>query len=105
MSEMQDYKSSLTDVSSRKFETFSYLPEMSKDNIRKQVEYIVNQGWNPADIAHTAQGIMNQTLNTQASILAYTDVFAICAILAFAVVPVCFLFRGSKAGGGGAPAH
>jgi len=52
MSEMQDYKSSLTDVSSRKFETFSYLPEMSKGNIRKQVEYIVKQGWNPA-IEHT----------------------------------------------------
>ena len=28
MSEMQDYKSSLADVNSRKFETFSYLPEM-----------------------------------------------------------------------------
>ncbi len=48
MSEMQDYKSSLTDFTSRKFETFSYLPEMSKENIRKQVEYIVKQGWNPA---------------------------------------------------------
>jgi ribulose-bisphosphate carboxylase small chain len=52
MSEMQDYKSSLTDASSRKFETFSYLPEMDKEGIRKQVEYIVSQGWNPA-IEHT----------------------------------------------------
>ncbi len=52
MSDMQDYKSSLTDASSRKFETFSYLPEMSKDNIRKQVEYIVSKGWNPA-VEHT----------------------------------------------------
>ena len=52
MSEMQDYKSSLSDVSSRKFETFSYLPEMTKDQIRKQVEYIVSRGWNPA-IEHT----------------------------------------------------
>ncbi len=52
MSEMQDYKSSLTDVSSRKFETFSYLPEMEKSQIRKQVEYIVSKGWNPA-IEHT----------------------------------------------------
>src|SRR3569833_4688768 len=48
MSEMQDYKSSLSDVSSRKFETFSYLPEMTKEQIRKQVEYIVSKGWNPA---------------------------------------------------------
>ncbi|MBI5451129.1 MAG: ribulose bisphosphate carboxylase small subunit [Gammaproteobacteria bacterium] len=52
MSEMQDYKSSLADSASRKFETFSYLPEMSKDQIRKQVEYIINKGWNPA-IEHT----------------------------------------------------
>ena len=52
MSEMQDYKSSLTDVSSRKFETFSYLPAMKADEIRKQVEYIVKRGWNPA-IEHT----------------------------------------------------
>ena len=52
MSEMQDYKSSLTDTTSRKFETFSYLPAMSTDEIRKQVEYIVKRGWNPA-IEHT----------------------------------------------------
>ncbi|HYA39152.1 MAG TPA: ribulose bisphosphate carboxylase small subunit [Candidatus Methylomirabilis sp.] len=52
MSEMQDYKSSLTDVASRKFETFSYLPAMNTDEIRKQVEYIVKRGWNPA-IEHT----------------------------------------------------
>ena len=52
MSEMQDYKSSLGDVTSRKFETFSYLPEMSADQIRQQVEFIVSKGWNPA-IEHT----------------------------------------------------
>lgn len=52
MAEMQDYQSSLSDTSSRKFGTFSYLPEMDKDAIRKQVEYIVKQGWNPA-IEHT----------------------------------------------------
>ncbi|MHB8453483.1 MAG: ribulose bisphosphate carboxylase small subunit [Acidiferrobacterales bacterium] len=52
MSDMQDYKSSLTDVSSRKFETFSYLPAMNADEMRKQVEYIVKRGWNPA-IEHT----------------------------------------------------
>ncbi len=52
MSEMQDYKSSLEDVSSRKFETFSYLPEMTPEQIRAQVKYIVSKGWNPA-IEHT----------------------------------------------------
>ena len=48
MSEMQDYASSLSDPGSRKFETFSYLPAMSDAEIRKQVQYIVQCGWNPA---------------------------------------------------------
>ncbi|MCW8826007.1 MAG: ribulose bisphosphate carboxylase small subunit [Gammaproteobacteria bacterium] len=52
MSDMQDYSSSLADASSRKFETFSYLPEMSADEIRKQIEFIVSKGWNPS-IEHT----------------------------------------------------
>lgn len=52
MSDMQDYKSSLSDANSRKFETFSYLPEMDQARIRRQVEYIVKKGWNPA-IEHT----------------------------------------------------
>jgi ribulose-bisphosphate carboxylase small chain len=52
MSEMQDYQSSLSDVSSRKFETFSYLPQMSSDEIRTQIQYIVDRGWNPS-VEHT----------------------------------------------------
>lgn len=52
MSEMQDYKSRLSDPASRKFETFSYLPGMDADRIRKQVAYLVSKGWNPA-IEHT----------------------------------------------------
>ncbi len=49
---MQDYKSSLSDASSRKFETFSYLPPMTPEQTRKQIEYIVSKGWNPG-IEHT----------------------------------------------------
>ena len=52
MSDMQDYASSLSDTASRKFETFSYLPEMTAEQTRKQVEYIVSKGWNPA-VEHT----------------------------------------------------
>jgi len=48
MTQMQDYASRLSDPGSRKFETFSYLPPMSAAQIRKQVEFIVKQGWNPA---------------------------------------------------------
>ena len=49
---MQDYASSLANTASRKFETFSYLPEMSPEQTRNQVEYIVSKGWNPA-VEHT----------------------------------------------------
>jgi ribulose-bisphosphate carboxylase small chain len=52
MSDMQDYNSSLSDEASRKFETFSYLPQMEADQIRKQIEYIVSKGWNPS-VEHT----------------------------------------------------
>jgi ribulose-bisphosphate carboxylase small chain len=51
MSELQDYKSRLSDPASRKFETFSYLPAMSPQRIRRQVEYIVSRGWS-AGIEH-----------------------------------------------------
>ena len=52
MSEVMDYKSRLSDPGSLKFETFSYLPAMTEAEIKKQVEYLVSKGWNPA-IEHT----------------------------------------------------
>lgn len=42
MSDVQDYKQAV------KFETFSYLPPMTAEQTRRQIEYIVAQGWNPA---------------------------------------------------------
>ncbi len=32
----------------RRGETFSYLPPMSPERLRKQVAYLISQGWNPA---------------------------------------------------------
>ena len=52
MGTVREYKSSLTDPASRKFETFSYLPVMDQTRIEKQVSYIVNNGWDAA-IEHT----------------------------------------------------
>ncbi|TCV84314.1 ribulose bisphosphate carboxylase small subunit [Sulfurirhabdus autotrophica] len=52
MNEVMDYKSRVSDPASRKFETFSYLPAMSDEDIKKQVEYLISKGWNPA-IEHT----------------------------------------------------
>lgn len=47
MAEVQPFKST-----GMKAETFSYLPPLSPDKIRKQIQYVVNQGWNPS-IEHT----------------------------------------------------
>ena len=52
MSEVQDYNSRLSDPNSRKFETLSYLPPLTEEQVRAEVEYIVAKGWNPA-IEHT----------------------------------------------------
>lgn len=48
MSDVQDYSSRLSDPNSRKMETFSYLPELTAEELRKQLQYIVDKGWNPA---------------------------------------------------------
>jgi len=49
---------------------------------------------------HAAMGLINATLNKQAAIMAYGDVFAVSAVAAFAVVPLTFLFRSGIAGRG-----
>jgi ribulose-bisphosphate carboxylase small chain len=52
MSEMQEYQSSLGDPNSRKFETFSYLPEMNQEDIQKQVKVYCQQGLESGDRTH-----------------------------------------------------
>lgn len=42
MAEVQDYKQAI------KYETFSYLPQLSAEEVRAQIQYVVAQGWNPA---------------------------------------------------------
>ena len=64
-----------------------------------------NMGVAAHQVAQEAQGLVNQTLNSQAALLGYMDVFMYSALAAFCVVPIAFLFKGTKAGGVGAPAH
>ncbi len=52
MGDIIDYPSRLSDPQSRKYETFSYLPKMTDEQIRAQVKFIASHGWNPA-IEHT----------------------------------------------------
>jgi DHA2 family multidrug resistance protein len=57
------------------------------------------------DAAHRiALGRLYQVVRTQASISAYTDVFMLCAALAFCAVPLAFLFSATKRSGSPAPA-
>ncbi|MGO9132545.1 MAG: DHA2 family efflux MFS transporter permease subunit [Methylovirgula sp.] len=59
-----------------------------------------------ASTAHDmAVGQILQIFRMQASVLAYSDVFFYCSIVAFAMVPFCFLLSATKAGGGGVGAH
>ncbi len=47
MNDAPDYPSGGSGPASRQFETFSYLPPLSADQIRRQAQYIVSQGWSP----------------------------------------------------------
>lgn len=42
MSNVADYRQSM------KYETFSYLPTLTAEEVRIQIQYIISQGWNPA---------------------------------------------------------
>ena len=46
--EIQDYRSLLDDPPSRRYETFSYLPELDAAAIRKQIQAMLDQGWDVA---------------------------------------------------------
>jgi DHA2 family multidrug resistance protein len=44
----------------------------------------------------TATGLIYQTFRTQASILAYSQVFELCAVAAFCIVPLALMFSNYK---------
>jgi DHA2 family multidrug resistance protein len=74
--------------------------------LAKNTQTLVDMGHSAASAHAAAQGLINQTLTTQAAILAYTDVFAYVAIAAFCVVPVALLFKSTKVkSDAAAPAH
>jgi ribulose-bisphosphate carboxylase small chain len=52
MNETHDYSPQQNGPAIRRLETFSYLPPLSSEAIRAQVEYIIARGWTPA-IEHT----------------------------------------------------
>ena len=42
---IQNYQSLMGDAASKRFGTFSYLPELDANEIRKQVTYLIGKGW------------------------------------------------------------
>ena len=67
--------------------------------VDQQAHTMLSQGFPPGVVHQRSIGLVYTTLQTQASVLAYMDVFAMCAILAFCVVPLTLLFKTSKSGG------
>jgi DHA2 family multidrug resistance protein len=52
-----------------------------------------------------ALGQVYRIIRTQSAIMAYNDTFVYCAIVAFAVVPFCFLMTSKRSTGGPGAAH
>jgi DHA2 family multidrug resistance protein len=76
------------------------------DLVQTNKNALVALGYSKAEAGSRAVGMVYQTLHTQASVLAYSDVFLFCAGLAFAVVPLTLLFSNIRGGKGkAAPAH
>ena len=69
------------------------------DTLQRVGDALVVGGTAASAIAQTARGWAYQSLLQQAGILAYTDLFAIGAIISFAVAPLVLLFSPVKAGG------
>ncbi|MBV9249113.1 MAG: DHA2 family efflux MFS transporter permease subunit [Acetobacteraceae bacterium] len=66
--------------------------------LSQYVETLRSLGYAGEAARTAAMGLLNQTLNKQAAILAYMDVFAVSAIAAFVLVPLTLLFRPGIAG-------
>ncbi len=70
-----------------------------RETLARVSEALVALGHAPAAINTQALGWMYQTLQAQAAFVAYRDVFMYCAVIAFATVPLTFLFSRIRAGG------
>lgn len=73
------------------------------DTLHAITQSFIALGQTFAEARQHAVDMMLTTLTQQAAIKAYGEVFEICAVAAFCVAPIAFLFGNSKAGGGGVP--
>jgi DHA2 family multidrug resistance protein len=65
-------------------------------NIERIVNGLKGSMFGAGDLAQTAAGVLYRGFLQQASILAYMDVFALCAILSWCFIPFTFFFSPAK---------
>jgi DHA2 family multidrug resistance protein len=75
------------------------------DLIDRNSQKMLSYGFNPDGARQKAISMAYTTLRSQSSLLAYTDVFMVCAILAFCVVPLTLFFSPSRSGGAPGGGH
>ena len=68
--------------------------------LQQTQQTVIAQGHAIGSAPATALGIVYQTFLKQAAVLAYSDVFWLCAIAAFCIVPMTFLFTNYKPAAG-----
>ena len=72
------------------------------DHVRRTAQAM---GHSSSAASAIAQNRLHQEFLQQAAVLAYNDAFVIVSMLAFAVIPFCFLLRPVVSGGGGEAGH
>lgn len=74
------------------------------DTLRRHAETLMAYGRAPVEATRVATGMIYQTLHQQAQVLAYSDVFLFCAVLAAGAAPFALLFT-ARRGSSGPGAH
>jgi DHA2 family multidrug resistance protein len=76
-----------------------------QSTMQQVTKYFMQQGSSPGDAHNQAMGFVGQLVQSQASILAYIDVFHVCAIVAALMIPIVLVLvrhvqihRGAVAG-------
>ncbi|MGI4856513.1 MAG: DHA2 family efflux MFS transporter permease subunit [Janthinobacterium lividum] len=75
------------------------LNEPYNQAVQQWTDAIRNFSLSAGDAGSAATGQLYQTLLSQSRVLAYSDMFAACAILALVMIPFCFLLTSVKSSG------
>jgi DHA2 family multidrug resistance protein len=69
-----------------------------QEMLARHTQTLQGMGQTQGSAHDAAMGLINQTLNQQAAILSYMDLYAYSAVAAFCIVPLTLLFRSGIAG-------